>query len=771
MNLMGGPIAGTTQPDTVSDQILRLMAHGKLQRACQRYDLHSHVLRVCAHHGWEVEDSYETNEVHFDATGLPDVSLDEDTRFQNKTSEEQWEWVLQYIETHGVDGFFADCYGLANRDEQDLSSENMLVDAFYLLSYIDRMPRQEEGCALVEQLMILSEPKWKIEALKLNARRRCLTAAEQIKMDECTRMGSDEESKHNQRIPPDPYIRLSLGKKMMITDQCAKLLGIPSMVEKCELPERILDIVNRDFMDKEQCDEERPKGDHKVLKCLQRIAEKLKIKKPGNTAKSLIDTIAQRCGMRVYYGKQREWTRPEKYGMRVHQYPRMELVRTMPYFVDDWLVYSKRLGRKVRTSEWADAHLPLELESLESLSEDELPAEMLDPLESFADRSRRVEMLDADVIANELERLRGMNDLDKESKSWLAWLENADETAIKSSTDPSVWRLVVTYTQLKCGRRQASRPSLQDCPNGLRRKVAKRFYHGIDIKNCKPTVFLKWALDENVCGLAMLRRLVEHRSDILKEIAEFYGVHPSKCKKVILTVLSGGDEKEWIQEAGCTRNTRQTAPELEELKDCHRSLRDMMFKKHKKRVEPLQQELKKRADANVEQTLAAAKAAVSSRQRQETRAAWEKARQKALTSAIDRSVFSFLYFEVEDKILDEMDRCFKENGWSVDSLIFDEVLVQDREGIDIDEAMRHTSGAGGASESGLPHRIGGGGPLRSERVLLVTDIFLFTEGKGAWQKLSLVRRIWCISYCSTRSFVPRPLSLQAASAKPGEVCA
>ena len=54
---------------------------------------------------------------------------------------------------------------------------------------------------------------------------------------------------------------------------------------------------------------------------------------------------------------------------------------------------------------------------------------------------------------------------------------------------------------------------------------------------------------------------------------------------------------------------------------------------------------------------------------------------KATDAAVDRTVLSHLYFEEEDKILGVLDTCFQDGGWYVASLIYDEILVERREGI------------------------------------------------------------------------------------------
>ena len=173
-----------------------------------------------------------------------------------------------------------------------------------------------------------------------------------------------------------------------------------------------------------------------------------------------------------------------------------------------------------------------------------------------------------------------------------------------------------------------------------------------------------------------------------RRIAEFYGVHPTKCKRLVLSLISGGDEKEWIQMAGCTMNETRTAPEVDDMKECYRSLRDAMFRKHGVRIRAMRERKKKTREEKVRQTLAAAKEANTSMRKRERKKEWMAAREEATPNSIDRSIFSTLYFEAEDSILDEMDKVFTRGGWKVASLIFDAIMVERRKGEDIGAAMR-----------------------------------------------------------------------------------
>ena len=58
-----------------------------------------------------------------------------------------------------------------------------------------------------------------------------------------------------------------------------------------------------------------------------------------------------------------------------------------------------------------------------------------------------------------------------------------------------------------------------------------------------------------------------------------------------------------------------------------------------------------------------------------------------------RSAFAIINHEWEDEVLTVMDECFKANGWTVMSLIFDGVLVVDRPGCSLEAAFRQAEQA------------------------------------------------------------------------------
>ena len=69
------------------------------------------------------------------------------------------------------------------------------------------------------------------------------------------------------------------------------------------------------------------------------------------------------------------------------------------------------------------------------------------------------------------------------------------------------------------------------------------------------------------------------------------------------------------------------------------------------------------------------------------------ARRKASAIAIKRSVFSSCCFQLEDSVLGVVDEHFRESGWTVASLIFDGLLLEDKQGAYLAAMLRTAEAA------------------------------------------------------------------------------
>lgn len=693
LDLIGGAIKGAAQPALVSEDIICLMAHGRLERSCLFKDVHSLVLRVCQHHGWSVENDEGRKGHASEEEDGPQrsVSMDDtnDDHFAALATEmEKWDRCIRYINENGEETFFnTKCYGFSEEDRVELrtSLEQRVAKAYWLLHGIQRMPRKDMKLSPAKQLIEMSK-QGVLAGLQLNALRRCLTPEEQIRRDMSRRFDSEV---NNKKRATDPYLKTDIGMRMMVADDCASLLGVASMVKECHLPSRVVDVLNEvDERKKKEkgnpgtgAEDVEKRGSERFTREVSEIAHQFNIT-GGKELVSTLKAIAKACGMKLILTRKKK----QKNGDRKSKIVSASLMRVMPDVVDDWWVASKRLGwEKVRCRDWAEAHLDIELERLEGIEDDYLAEEMFVPVESTASRDVRFEKLDRAAVENEITRLKGRAQ-DGDHGGWLAWLEDVTRKAHVCKTDTTVLVLMVVYTLKVCGRRNASYPSLQDCPKRLRPKVAGRFYYCADIKKCKPTIYLRLARQERIHGaIQTLSGVVEDNEVVMGRIASFYGVCPAKCKDVILSVLSGGGGSKWRKESGCTRNETSTAPDLQELKECYEEIKVALFRKGATRIAALRQEWKISATAKVKLALVEAKADPTSERK---RGEYELAASKATDTAIDRSIFAKLYFEEENKILNAMDESFQSEGWKVGSLIFDACLVEHRTDAAFGTAMK-----------------------------------------------------------------------------------
>ena len=71
MQSVGGPVEGARRIQHVTDALLRLMAHGRLERALQGSCHNECVLRICKHHGWDVIGYEASQAIRLDVASLP----------------------------------------------------------------------------------------------------------------------------------------------------------------------------------------------------------------------------------------------------------------------------------------------------------------------------------------------------------------------------------------------------------------------------------------------------------------------------------------------------------------------------------------------------------------------------------------------------------------------------------------------------------------------------------------------------------------------------
>ena len=593
-----------------------------------------------------------------------------------------------------------------------------------------------------DQILELTNGKVR-KGVDLCARRRCISADAQERSDRVAGLDGDRKRKCD-LVPTSAQMRAA--------EACEHLLGA-SLTEGGALPQSVVDIANRQKGDKNATDDEFEQrmtyGDRDFVRSLCRAAEPLVgTDHTSMDLRKLLGKIADAHGLML----DQAITRPGARGaQRAEQLAELRFEVRLPEVTDDWMVYSSRLGCDARVREWAEAHAGVDEEDQMTALAADLDDDMWEPtgveggggggapepmdvgggaggrrarrfVPPEPTRDKRVEKIDGRALERELERLSewkremvarggcvdeivGEGEGRREAR-WSAFLEEVDARAMPQrapgAPPPRVRYLVVAYGKRRgFGRRTASRPSMQECPSGLRRLLVGVFCHDIDIVNCHPTLFLQVARKMGV-PQAVLEPLVEyttHRDAVLARIGEFYGVAAGKCKYAVLRVLNLGRTSAWVRDAKCTRNVHEEQVDLLALEDVARAVRDAFFAKPElqPQIEKVRREVKVERAAALREAREHVERARSLEDRAIAKKRRERAIKKARDEAINRTVFSHCVFELEDQILDVIDRAFASMGRSVYSLIFDGLTAEHREGdtlengrwVELEELMRH----------------------------------------------------------------------------------
>ena len=216
----------------------------------------------------------------------------------------------------------------------------------------------------------------------------------------------------------------------------------------------------------------------------------------------------------------------------------------------------------------------------------------------------------------------------------------------------------------------------------------------VDIVSCHPTLMLAvlrkmvlsraidWDEDDT---LSPLHKLLEYaaldangepsgRLPMLRRIARHFGVSEAAAKDVIkvlvLRVLNGGSVAAWCREMDITCPQEPQA-DLRDLAEVARVVRGAFFSmlEEQKGTGALQA-LRGRVQAVLRDKHA--------RKVQHARSTGSAEPQPPSGVACERTMFSHCIFELEDLVLDCIDRKLRELGWTVASLIFDGVRSRPR---------------------------------------------------------------------------------------------
>ena len=653
-SLAGGRPLGVPAIRLAADSMLRIMAHGRLERAFQKTDHFTALERCLAHYGWswQIDDSAAAEQQPADLSEFDNWEIDDDDEFAVGLGDtDKYKWALHHVVDRGdrseVD-FLFDCYGLAakNRSAQSnmTGKEKFLVRMFWLLKPLGEIPWQreeeeehagggasggiagaegdagsEEGdeggeesdegvedmaevadeerpTSIRKTAILLVELEKAHAGMQLNAFGHCVSFEEAMRHDNAKRNDPDVGL-------PNPLLKSAPGAKMACIDAFAKLIGVENPYESFELckgeeegESTIIDVARRQTL---QLD--RP-SDTVLLSSLRACAEELRVGDERTvTVPQMLKGLARACGMECKLVTKQE-RQPD--GKRPRLLESASFERVLPEIVSIWDVWSSRKQSHVRVADWQQAHETLEEEEIQEAYDALDPAHFADS-GSSAGGEQRKEKIDGLAHWNQLQRLRAKHNPTKQDVRWLGWLERADQAAQPSRRDgeppPPVRSITVTYHKRRAiGRRTASYPSMQNCPSGLRPHLVKRFY----MVNCHPVLMLQVALKMCVpeYELETLDEYVRGAEDdegrtgrerILHRIATHFGVSRAWAKEAVLRVLNGGSIQKWIADAKCTRGRDEPQADLEELQAEARRVQAAFFAmpNFQPHVETLRQEL------------------------------------------------------------------------------------------------------------------------------------------------------------------------------------
>ena len=451
---------------------------------------------------------------------------------------------------------------------------------------------------------------------------------------------------------------------------------------------RILDILRRETF-KEITNE-----DTDFIRRLQGLVSEMQpidrhASAPSRGMYKLLSEAAALFGMRLVCDKERVSHKGADHTQRERIFTSIRFEQLLPDIVDDWHIFSHRLGHGVCTQEWHDAHASVDDEEgqLGMQNDSELDSELYTALISAG--QVRYEKIDGTALDAELKRLTSLMErghFTERDKRWYDWILAAHGEAI-AQVGTHIRIINVTYGKSAhrvIGRRTASYPSMQPCPSGLRPLLVGFISHDLDIVNCHPTLMLQVA-DKMEVERHKIERLVEyvfHRARVLQRIADHYGITVSKAKFGVIRVLNGGSIAAWVNDVktGCMRGKEQPQDDLRDLEKVATVVHDAFFAmpQFKDPVVALRKELKATTSAKVQAAEERLRSATSKNAKERAQTELNNVRRKASMTAVDRSVFSACIFELEDMVLAEIDKYLQSMGWTVSSLQFDGLHVDHR---------------------------------------------------------------------------------------------
>lgn len=713
----GGRGRGLESMSLASDLLLRCIAHNSLELHVRRSNHFEACKRVFDYHGVTMSfpasgGSSGVEGSGFDFAGMPTVELADDQEFAALADKkDKMEWALNSIFQRGENAFRQQCFGYATPESISAgkltSREQMLVEVYFLTNSLDKVPKllddddlyalhpdttPEDVCTprpsqpAVLALLEMEKPGV-MEGLRLNAHTRCLSAQEQLRSDDADRGSRECKLAHS-------LLKVGLGARMILVSKVEELLSMNGLIDGGSLSQDFVDIANRDIQG------EPTHADIRTIARLRELSSDI-FTGTDTTSKKLsfvLKDIATGCGLNLTSEKINESREIAASAGRPRKkiFTEMWFERKLPDIVDDWLVWSPRLCSKVRAEDWELMHANVDADNMQGgflCDEDIAPA--FEPF-TRGDGSQSVlmEMINGGALAAELSRLRLIPEGNFADDSALqshqrrkAFCEALDGAAQPANGDGVRLNYVSYGKNMGFGRRTASYPSMQQCPSSLRPSLVGGFgdgggEHDIDMVNCHPTLMLRVATrfpGVTSADLPTLAELVSNRNVVLDRIAKHYSTSRSNAKVCVLRVMNGGTVQQWIKDVNCAINRDSVQDDLRNLIEEMVTVRKSFFEFPE--LKELVVELRKRIKIDRDEAARVARARASSvplAKRREAVLQAEKAEAKANARAVDRSVFSFALGEVEDKILNEIERYMTRQGWTISSRIYDGLHVRHR---------------------------------------------------------------------------------------------
>eukprot|EP00966_Prymnesium_polylepis_P078369 1816888-Prymnesium_polylepis.1 len=156
---------------------------------------------------------------------------------------------------------------------------------------------------------------------------------------------------------------------MRAADQCAKLLGVETLLYDCALPQRIVDLANREKKGRLVHDDR--------MELLGLRAAAAAFCEGEKTLLKILKCIATGCGMELHAKTTKPTTDAQRASLGSY-IPSITLTRRMPDLMDHYHVWSERLRCKVPLAKWEEKHAELDAEEQQLALEADLGEACLD---------------------------------------------------------------------------------------------------------------------------------------------------------------------------------------------------------------------------------------------------------------------------------------------------------------------------------------------------------------------------------------------------------